>query len=104
MDWILSWPTMAYGRSPFYKSPGCEAWKKEEVYATTIPARGNFVYEVTMNDDIDDAFGLTELTREMEKKMARLVGRTGADQVQSITLWTTRRHRPTQTATSFRAS
>ena len=52
-------------------SPGCDAWEKQEVYTTTIPARVNFVYEVAVDKSVD----VGEVNSEMEKNMARLVGR-----------------------------
>ena len=52
-------------------SPGCEAWKKEEVYTTKIPARVNFVYEVAVDTNVN----VEDVNSDMERNMARLVGR-----------------------------
>ena len=52
-------------------SPGCEALMNEEVYTTSIPARVNFVYEIALDSNLD----VDEVNENMEKNMARLVGR-----------------------------
>mmetsp|Transcript_18801 Transcript_18801/g.33764 ORF Transcript_18801/g.33764 Transcript_18801/m.33764 type:complete len:641 (+) Transcript_18801:422-2344(+) len=52
-------------------SPGCDAWMREEVYETSVPARVDFLYEVAIDENVD----LDEVSDGLEESMARLVGR-----------------------------
>ncbi len=54
-------------------SPGCEIWSKNEwgtIYTTSIPASVNFIYEVSVSDDVN----MTSVVESMENNMARMVG------------------------------
>jgi hypothetical protein len=51
--------------------PGCEAWTNGEVYATGIPARVNFAYEVALDSNAD----VREVKNGVEERTERLVGR-----------------------------
>ncbi len=53
------------------RSPGCDAFAREQVFKTTIPARVQFEYEVA----IDTAAYVNDITSAMESRMARFVGR-----------------------------
>ena len=52
-------------------SPGCDAFARESVYVTKIPARVKFQYEIA----IDEAADINDINVAMERKLARLVGR-----------------------------
>jgi len=52
-------------------SPGCDAFAREKVFKTRIPARVQFEYEVA----IDTAAYINDINTAMESKMARFVGK-----------------------------
>lgn len=52
-------------------SPGCDAFAREQVFVTKIPARVQFEYEVAIDTD---AY-VNDISSAMESKMARFVGR-----------------------------
>jgi hypothetical protein len=52
-------------------SPGCDAFAREQVFKTKIPARVQFEYEVA----IDTAAFINDINSAMENKMARFVGK-----------------------------
>ncbi len=52
-------------------SPGCDAFAREQVFKTRIPARVQFDFEVA----IDAAAYINDVNSAMESKMARFVGR-----------------------------
>ena len=52
-------------------SPGCDAFAREQIYKTRIPARVQFEYEVA----IDEYSDVNDINTVMDNKLARFVGR-----------------------------